>query len=364
LLLGAVLGAQLIPRSVTMNAGSYLQADQRLHRQTALEAVVAALGLAGLAAAAAADASPEVLGAIGFLIPAILLAGLMTDQLRRSPSAALPPHDVPQRPRLRALFREVAPLAASLIFVTLYTRIDVIFVNAAADAADVAAYLFAFQFIEQLIVLGGIVGAAVLPLMAARARDVDPFADDLTHKMLISVAAAGAIVSFGLIALAAPITRLIGGPDLADAAEPLVLLAPTGAVLLVAIPLGTLYLAVNLGRRYLYFNALALIFNVVANAALTLPFGIDWAARITWATELIVAIAASPRLWRVARVTAAELTALIALVVLVSELVNAGLNAYAAAGVAGLAVLALTWRRLLWMLGELRSPAPVEHVEG
>ena len=360
LLLGAVLGAQLIPRSVVMNSGSYLQADQRLHRQTALEAVVAALGLAGLAIAAANDASAATLGAIGFLLPAILLAALMTDQLRRSPSAALPPHDVPQEPRARALLREVAPLAASLIFVTLYTRIDVIFVNAAADASDVAAYLFAFQFIEQLIVVGGIVGAAVLPLMSARAVEIDPFDDEVTHGMLVSLAAAGAIGSFVLIAIAEPICRLIGGPGLAHAAEPLTLLAPTGVVLLVAIPLGTIYLALNLGRRYLYFNSLALAFNVVANAALTLPFGIDWAARITWATELAVAAAASTRLWRGgahARRTALELTALIALVVACSELVRAGANAYLVAGIAALAVLALSWRRLRWMLGALRQPS-------
>ena len=180
LLLGAVLGAQLIPRSVVMNAGAWLQADQRLHRQTALEAVVAALGLGSLAIAAALDAGAETLAAVGFLVPALLLAVLMTDQLRRTPSAALPPH-APQRPRIRSVLKEVAPLAASLIFVTVYTRVDVVFVNAAVGAAEVAAYLFAFQFIEQLIVLGAIVGAAVLPLMAARAKQVEPFADKVTH---------------------------------------------------------------------------------------------------------------------------------------------------------------------------------------
>lgn len=367
LLLGAVLGAQLIPRSVVMNTGAYLQADQRLHRQTALEAVVAALGLGGLAIAAANDASPEVLAAIGFLIPATLLAGLMTDQLHRSPSAKLPPHDVSQRPLIRAVARDVAPLAASLIFVTLYTRVDVVFVNAAADAQDVAAYLFSFQFIEQAIVVGGIITAAVLPLMAARARDVDPFEDDLTHKMLVSLAAAGAIGSFILIAIAEPLTRLIGGPGLAHAAEPLTLLAPTGVVLLVAIPLGTIYLAKNQGRRYLYFNSLALVFNLVANAALTLPFGIDWAARITWATELLVGAVASIPLWHADRTTAVELTGLVALVVGCSELVNAGANAYLVAGLAAAAVLALAWRRLLWMLSQLRRPqlaAAEDQVEG
>ena len=350
LLLGAVLGAQLIPRAAVMNVGAFLQADQRLHRQTALEAVVAALGLGGLAVAAANDASPEVLGAVGVLIPTLLLALLMSDQLRRSPSAGLPPHDVPQAARVRSVMVEVAPLAASLIFVVLYARVDVVFVNAAVGAAEVAAYLFSFQFIEQLLVLGGIIGSAVLPLMAVRAKDVDPFEDDLTHHMLVSLAAAGALGSFALIAIAEPLTRLIGGPDLAGAAEPLTLLAPTAVVLLVAIPLGTIYLAKGEGRRYLLFNSMALVFNLVANAALTLPFGIDWAARITWATEVVVALTASLPLWRAHRTTALELTALIVLAIACSEVVVAGADPYLVAGVAGVAVLALTWRRLLWML--------------
>ena len=360
LLLGAVLGAQLIPRAVVMNAGAWLQADQRLHRQTALEAVVAALGLGALAIAASRDASAETLGAIGFLIPALLLALLMADQLRRTPSAALPPH-VPQRPLLRAVMVEVAPLAASLVFVTVYTRVDVVFVNAAADAADVAAYLFAFQFIEQLIVLSAIVGAAVLPLMAARAKLVDPFSDGLTHDMLVALAATGALGSLALIAVAEPLTRLVGGPELARAAEPLVLLAPTGVVLLVAIPLGTIYLALGRGRRYLYFNAFALAFNLVANAALTLPLGIGAAARITWATELAVAAIASLPLWRGhegGRSTAVQMTGLVALVVACSELVAAGLDAWVVGGVAGAAVLVLTGRRLLWMLSAIRKPQP------
>ena len=355
-LLGAVIGAQLIPRAVVMNAGAWLQADQRLHRQTVLEAVMAALGLGSLAIAAALDAPAETLAAVGFLVPALLLAVLMTDQLRRTPSAALPPH-APQRPRVRSVLKEVAPLALSLIFVTVYARVDVVFVNAAVGAAEVAAYLFAFQFIEQVIVLGGIVGAATLPLMAARAKEVEPFGDKPTHDLLVALAATGALGSLALIALAEPLTRIVGGPGLAAAAEPLVLLAPTGVVLLVAIPLGTIYLALGQGRRYLYFNAFALAFNIAANAALTLPLGVDAAARITWATELVVAAAASLPLWRGGRGTALALTALIALVVAGSEIAAAGIDARIVAAAGIVLTLAFTGRKLLWMLGTIRRPA-------
>ncbi|MEA2462113.1 MAG: hypothetical protein QOH90_2290, partial [Actinomycetota bacterium] len=204
------------------------------------------------------------------------------------------------------------------------------------------------------------VGAAVLPLMAARARAVDPFGDKLTHDLLVGLGATGALGSLLLIALAEPLTRVVGGPELAGASHSLTLLAPTGVVLLVAIPLGTTYLALGRGRRYLHFNALALLFNVVANAAFTLPFGIDAAARITWATELAVAAAASLPLWRRdsgARHTALGLTGLLALVVAGSELAAAGADPRIVAGAGALVILALTGGRLRCMLGALRRPS-------
>jgi O-antigen/teichoic acid export membrane protein len=330
--LAAVLAAQLLPRAFVMNVGAWLQADQRLHRQTVLEAVVAVLGLTGLAIATRLDAPATGLAAIGFLVPAIVLAVLMARELRLTPSSALPPGG-PQRARVRSVLVEVAPLAASLLFVTAYTRIDVVFVNAAADAADVAAYLFAFQFIEQLLVLASIVGTAVLPLLAARARVTRLMEDPGTHTLLAGLAAVGALLTLALIAISVPLTRIVGGPELAQAAEPLQLLAPTAVVLFVAIPLGTVYLATAQARRYLYFNAAALVFNVVGNAALTLPYGIDAAARLTWATEGLVAAVASIPIWRLAPAAALRLAALVAIGIAASEATAAG----AAPGLAALA---------------------------
>jgi O-antigen/teichoic acid export membrane protein len=349
LLLAAVLSAQLLPRAYVMNAAAWLQADQRLHRQTMYEAVVAALGLTGLAIAAHLGAPAPTLAALGFLGPALILAALMARELRRSPSAALPPGGH-QRERVRSVLLEVAPLALSLAFVAAYTRIDVIFVNAATSAADVAAYLFAFQFVEQLIVLSAIVGAAVLPLMAARAKRADLMDDPVTHDLLAGVAAGGALATLAVIAISEPLTRIVGGPDLADAAEPLILLAPSAVVLLVAVPLGTVYLARAQGRRYLYFNAAALAFNVIGNAALTIPFGIDAAARLTWATELFVAVLASPPLWRRAPAAAGRLAALIATCIAASEASAAGVPPPLAAVAGAVVVVAVAGRPARWLL--------------
>ena len=57
------------------------------------------------------------------------------------------------------------------VLVSLYARLHVVFVNAAEDARGVAEYLLAFQFVEQLFVVGGILAGALLPLAGGARRD-------------------------------------------------------------------------------------------------------------------------------------------------------------------------------------------------
>jgi O-antigen/teichoic acid export membrane protein len=296
-LLALVLGGQVVPRAMVLNATPWLQADHRLHRQTVLEAVCAFLGLALLAAAAAAGASAPVLALVGFTAPTALLSLLVLREQERTPSrAAIVPGD--QRARVVSVLREVAPLAGALVLVTLYTRIFTVFLNAGEDSTTVARYLFAFQFIEQLLVAAGIVAGAVLPLLAVRGREQTLLTDRPTHELLIAVAAVGALGSAALLAFAGPLTHVIGGAKLAPAGDFLVLLSPTSAVILPAFVLAYLYVAVERSRRYLVMNLVALVANLAANATLTLTYGAQATARIAWGTELLVVVMA---LWPVVR---------------------------------------------------------------
>ena len=100
----------------------------------------------------------------------------MRRELALAPSArATPPGDGAER--VRSVLREAAPLAGALVLVSLYVRLHVVFVNAVEDAQGVAEYLLAFQFIEQLFVVAGILAGTLLPLLAARAARVDLLAD-------------------------------------------------------------------------------------------------------------------------------------------------------------------------------------------
>ena len=321
-----VLGAQLLPRAAVLNAGAWLQADHRLHRQSALEATLAVVGLAALAAAAALGTSPEWLAAVGFTLPAALLALLMRRELALAPSAqATPPGHGAER--VRSVLREAAPLAAALLLLAVYARLHVVFVNAAEDARGVAEYLLAFLFVEQLFVVAGILAGTLLPLQAARAARVDLLTDRTTHDGLIGMTVLGAGATAILIAGADPFVRLLGGAELAGAARYLTLLAPMGAVLFVTFFLGYLFLALGRAQRYLRFNAAALALNLVLHFTLTLHYGAAGAARVAWLTELLVIALAAAPLWlgsRSGRSAVLRSVTMIAAGVVASELAAAG----------------------------------------
>ncbi|MCK9247468.1 MAG: MATE family efflux transporter [Solirubrobacteraceae bacterium] len=368
-LLAVALGAQVVPRALVLNATPWLQVDQRLHRQTALEALAALLGLALLGAAAAGGASAAVLGLVGFTVPTALLALLMRRELRITPSRT---RDVPgpQRARVRSVVAEVAPLAGALVLVAVYMRIYVVFVNEAEDEATIGRFVFAFQFVDQLMVAAGIVAGAALPLLAVRATAQRLLRDHRTHDLVVAVTAVGALIGVGMIAVATLIVDVVGGPEAAGAERYLRLLAPIAPLLLASFVLAYVYVAIGQSRRYLVFNAVGLVVNLVAHALLTLDHGAEAAARITWGTEMVVTGLALAGITFVAsgRRAAAATATVVVVVVVASELAAAGTVApLVAAGGAGLVTVVVAHRPLRWMadavgvpLGPLATATPTE----
>ena len=361
LLLALVLGAQLLPRAVVMNAGTWLQAEHRLHLQTGYEALTAAVGLALLVALAAADASAAALAAAGVVGPALLLAGLMQRELGR---LSLGPSGGPGR--VAAVLREAAPLAGALVLVSVYTRIGIVFVNEGASSAEVADFSLAFLFVEQAIVVAGILGAALLPMLAVRAARLSAGEDALAADLLLSMTLAGTATGVGLVAFADPLVALLGGDEFGGAVEILRLLAPACAAIFANFFVGYLFVALQRARLYLWFNLAGLVVSVALGLTLTLDGGAPAAARVTWITELVVvSIAVVPFLGRRPAGLRAMIAAggLMAVSVLCAELVAADtaspwlacpLAALVAAGLGGSAALRLA-RHLRGGMASTRS---------
>jgi len=343
LVLAVVLAAQLLPRAVVMNVGTWLQAEHRLHFQTWFEALTVGGGLVLLLLMAALDAPPAVLAAAGVLAPAVVLAVLMWRELGRiapTPSSGR----APDRVLIRTVLREAAPLAGAIVLVSIYTRIGVVFVNEARSGAGVAEFTFAFLFIEQAIVVAAILAATLLPMLAergvGRTRDRPPVVGDML-SLVTFIGSAGALA---LIALARPIVLLIGGHELEGAVELLTLLAPACAALFANFYMGYVYVAARRAGRYLVFNLVGLAVSVGLGLWLTLDQGADAAARVTWITEaVVVLVAAASFFWRSPsdRLALLHLVALLGVVVACAELVAAGTLAPGAAAVIGAVLIAV-----------------------
>jgi O-antigen/teichoic acid export membrane protein len=228
-----------------------------------------------------------------------------------------------ERDKVRSIAREVAPLAAALLLTTAYTRLFTVFLNAAEDSAEVARYLFAFQFVEQVIVVAGIVGGALLPIIAVRGASVLLTRDHVVHELAVAMTAMGALAAAALMGFAPLLCELIGGPNLEAANRYLQLVSPLSALIFVAFVLGYVYIAMERGGAYLRFNAIALAFNLAANAALTLTVGASATARIAWVTELLVVTLAFAPLTRgsaTGRAAAVRIAAIVAVTVVGAEL--------------------------------------------
>lgn len=290
--LALVLGAQVLPRALLLNAGTWLQAEHRLHVQSAADTAAAALGLAGALAAAALGAGPAVLGLCAIVGPLTLVAIVLQRETRGRGGRA-------SRSVLWDVVREALPLGAAVVLVALYTRLGFVFVNVSEAETGVAEFALAFQFVEQLVLVAGIVAGAGLPLLARRSRAHDILRDPLTARALMLVAGAGLACSVALIALAGPLVALLGGPGFEGAARLLVLLAPVAVGLLLNFFCGYLLVAVRLGHRYLAYNAVGLVVCLAGHVIFTLPGGgAAAAARVTWATDLVVAALAGAPLLR------------------------------------------------------------------
>lgn len=289
LLLAVFIGAQVIARSLVNNGTSWLQVDLRLHRLALLEALCALIGLVALALGIAGGLPVYVLGGLAFTLPTFLLLFLMRRELRIAPSMQLRTAG-PQRVNVRSVVAETAPLAVAIALSAIYTRTSIIFVNRYEDDGAASQFFFAFLFAEQSFVIAGITAGALLPLLAARAKVANLLSDEITQRLLVGITALGACVAACLIAFATPLVTVVGGPDLAGAERYLRLIAPTVAVVMPAMVIGYVYISVGRVRSYLVFGTIGLVGNLLLNVLLVPRYGASASARITWTTELLVAL--------------------------------------------------------------------------
>ncbi len=178
-------------------------------------------------------------------------------------------------------------IAGTLTFA--YGRIDQILVyELASNPADVGVYAAMYKILDNAGFLPMAVMITLFPIMAGLFPSDEP---RLKRMMQIAIDYL-TIVALGGLALtivaAEPIIELLYGPDYVSGATVLTILIAAFVPICIGNVAGNMVVAMNMQRRYIWFAALGLALNVPLNLWLIPRYGIEAAAWITLATEILV----------------------------------------------------------------------------
>lgn len=186
------------------------------------------------------------------------------------------------------LLRIGIPLGVGTLLITAYARIDQILVFEIAGAREAGLYGAAYRILDQAHFVPLSIITTIAPLTAASAAR-DP---ERLWRIVSLAARVLLVISLGALALALVASRpamvLIFGPDFAEAAAALPVLAAAFVAMCLGYLAGNLVLVFRLQRRFVVLAALGLAFNVGLNLLLIPRYGYIAAAWTTLATELLV----------------------------------------------------------------------------
>jgi O-antigen/teichoic acid export membrane protein len=188
----------------------------------------------------------------------------------------------------RALLVAALPVGAALAVTEVYFRADTLIVSLFRSYDEVGFYALAYRVIELLGVLPAIVMTSVFPLISrhlAESRELASRIVDATADLFVAV---GTPLAAGGLVVAPQLVRLIAGDDFDGAATPLRILLVAGALSFVSGLLGLTLIAGGRQGSALRLALAALAFNVPLNFALVPSLGIDAAAAVGVASEVLL----------------------------------------------------------------------------
>ena len=261
------------------------QARLRMGRAAISDVAGRAAGFAALVTVAALDLGFYAVVAtagVGAFVTLVVTWRLSRPLVRIRPAAS--------RPVWRTLLRAALPVGAALAVTEVYFRADTLIVSLFEGYEEVGFYALAYRVVELLGVLPAIVMTSVFPLLSRYLREDR----DLARRMLDASAdlfvALGVPLAAGGLVVAPQLVRLIGGDDFEGAADTLRILLFAGALAFVSGLFGMALIAGDRQRSALRLAIAALAFNVPLNFALVPSLGIDAAAAVAVASELLLVV--------------------------------------------------------------------------
>jgi O-antigen/teichoic acid export membrane protein len=188
----------------------------------------------------------------------------------------------------RSLLVTALPIGAALAVSEVFFRLDTLLVSAFRSYHEVGLYSLSYRIVELIAILPAIVMTSVFPLLSryiheSRERAVRTIdaAGDLFVAIGVPVAAGGLIVAPELV-------RAIGGDEFAGAADALRILLFAVALAFVSGLFGHSLIAGGRQRSALRLGLVALAFNLVANLVAIPAWGIEGAAAVAVASEVLL----------------------------------------------------------------------------
>lgn len=246
------------------------------------------------------------------------------------------------------LMRDVVPLSITVVLVTLYYKLDSIFVYHFAGAAAAGSYAIAYRFLDQLQIIPVTLGNLFLPLLTRRRNSGEPTQPMFERYVRITLLLSAPIAGLGLV-LARPLVALFGA-GYGDAVLLLRLLLPAFVVVAFSYVLVHVSIVHRMAKKQLLSACIGLVINVGLNLAFVPRYGARAAALSTLLTEVGVVTTLYLALrrpcaialpWRWLGRLGAILTAATAAAVLLREYPWAGSVAFAVVYVGGVALLSV-----------------------
>lgn len=186
------------------------------------------------------------------------------------------------------ILKTALPVAASLVFVLIYFKLDTVLLSLMKPAYDVGVYSVAYKILEVVIFLPAIYIGLVMPLLSKhafgnRAEFIKTFRKAFNMLSIFALPLAAY-----LFVLSDPIVRIIGGSGFIQSGPVLKILSIAILLIFFGNLGGNAIVALNLQKKGMWIYLAGAVFNIGANLIFIPKYTYFAAAWTTVATEILI----------------------------------------------------------------------------
>jgi O-antigen/teichoic acid export membrane protein len=188
----------------------------------------------------------------------------------------------------KEILKTALPVAASLVFVLLYFKLDTVLLSLMKPAYDVGVYSVAYKILEAVIFLPAIYIGLIMPLLSKYAFSNRPEFIKTFRKAFNALSVFALPFAAYLFVLSDPIVRLIGGSGFIQSGPVLKILSIAVLLIFFGNLGGNAVIALNLQKKGMWIYLTGAVFNIGANLIFIPKYTYFAAAWTTVATEVFI----------------------------------------------------------------------------